>query len=83
MSKYLLAMGIFATSALAPISQIQSDVSIESVEGIWIGVDGGQNVNGIGTDEIRWGITNNQQSGRYFFPSINGLSRRCDPRCCV
>ena len=40
-------------------------VDLESVSGQWVNPTGGQNVNGVGTDEIRWG-TGSSQSGYDF-----------------
>lgn len=40
-------------------------VDLESVSGQWVNPTGGQNVNGVGTNEIRWG-TGSSQSGYDF-----------------
>jgi len=40
--------------------------SLNSSSGIWTDVDGGSNVNGEDTNEIRWGTTQGEQSGLRF-----------------
>lgn len=69
MKTIIAAVTILIASALAPIHQVQAQVSLVGVEGIWIDVEGGENVNGLGTNQINWGITNGQQSGYIFAPA--------------
>lgn len=48
----------------------QAQISVTGIEGVWTDVQGGSNVNGVGTNEIRWGIPDeSQQSGYVFTPA--------------
>lgn len=69
MKTIIVAITILIASALAPINQVHAQISLVGVEGIWIDSEGGSNVNGIGTNQINWGITNGQQSGYIFAPT--------------
>lgn len=69
--------GIFVKSTLAALSAvllttaaIEADISVTGIEGVWTDVQGGTNVNGIGTNQIKWGIpADSQQSGYVFTPA--------------
>lgn len=69
MKTFITALTILILSALAPISHVHSQISLVGVDGLWIDTDGGQNVNGVGTNQINWGITNGQQSGYVYAPA--------------
>lgn len=62
MTRIITVLTLSATSANAV------DFSLSSSSGIWTGTNGGSNINGIGTNEVRWGsaITANGQSGLRF-----------------
>lgn len=60
----LVVLGII----FLPVDTITAQVSLIDVQGIWIGANGGQNVNGVGTNHINWGMSNGQQSGYLFAP---------------
>ncbi|AOY89639.1 hypothetical protein BKP64_16485 [Marinobacter salinus] len=61
--KTLTAAALAAAVSL-PVSA--AVINVNTVGGIWNNVVGGANVSGIGTNEIRWGITSGQQSGYRF-----------------
>lgn len=69
MKLFLTAVALVIAAGFSPINDVQAQVSLVGVEGIWIDVEGGENVNGIGTSQINWGITNGQQSGYIFAPA--------------
>ena len=54
--------------ALSASSTYAANFTLSKSVGIWTGVTGGSNVNGIGTKEVRWGIPNSDkgQSGLKF-----------------
>lgn len=56
------------TTCLLISNYLHSQVIVTEIDAEWTNVIGGQNVNGVGTNEIRWGVTNGQQSG-YIFQS--------------
>lgn len=43
--------------------------SVTDIEGTWTSVDGGRNIQGVGTSSISWGFTNGTQSGYIFEPT--------------
>jgi hypothetical protein len=63
-----LMMRITALFSLATFPAYGSDFSLSSSSGIWTGTNGGSDINGIGTNEVRWGIgaSADTQSGLRF-----------------
>jgi hypothetical protein len=51
-----LMMRITAFLSLATVPAYGADFSLSSSSGTWTGTSGGSDVNGIGTNEVRWGI---------------------------
>lgn len=62
---------LFVVSQFGPLTLLANtanatpvfDYQLASSHGTWTAVNGGSNVNGINTNEVRWGITEGQQSG--------------------
>ncbi len=69
MKNILVATLVVLATVFVPASTINGQISLTDVEGQWIGGIGGQNVNGLGTNQLSWGITNGQQSGYLFAPT--------------
>ena len=68
MNKIIMTITIVLGIIFIPGDRLEGQVSLTDVQGLWIGADGGKNVNGFGTSQINWGITNGQQSGYIFAP---------------
>lgn len=60
---------LIIASSLMVGSALHSQISVTDIDAEWTSVTGGVNVTGLGTSEIRWGITNGQQSGYIFQPA--------------
>lgn len=58
MNKTLIFAGIFSASLALPAFAVE--ISIDEVTGNWTSVDGGTDVTGVGTNEIRWGTPSNE-----------------------
>lgn len=55
--------------ALLP-SQVFSAITVDSVTGIWQNVLNGDNLTGVGTNEIRWGSTDTSTNSGYRFDGV-------------
>lgn len=71
--KWVALSALFIVSQFGPLSLLASGVAkaspvygLDSSLGIWTAVSGGSNVNGVNTNEVRWGNSEGQQSGLRF-----------------
>lgn len=74
MNKLLSISTWMIAGALLVLPAISCAVDITNISGIWTSTTGGQNVTGVGTNQINWGgssQTTAQKSGYNFTPSPN------------
>ncbi len=69
MNKFIINIIVASLCVWFPANQLMAQSSVTSISGIWTDVDGGRNVQGIGTSSISWGYTNGSQSGYIFEPT--------------
>ena len=66
-TRFYRILGVFSVLLIGTLT---ADISVTEINGNWTNVVGGVNVNGIGTNEIRWGNTDGgPQSGYVFSPA--------------
>jgi hypothetical protein len=68
-----LMMRIAALLSLATVPAYGADFSLSSSSGTWTGTNGGSDVNGIGTNEVRWGIPVEADQSGLRFEGIGNL----------
>lgn len=67
-------VAVSATVALSIAGAAQAaSVTINSVQGSWVSVEGGKNVTGRNTSEIRWGTSTGSGKSGYGFSEVGGM----------
>lgn len=68
-SNFILITFTVGATLVSPWLTAVDTISINSVTGAWSNISGGQNVTGIGTNQINWGAASGQNSGYLFVGS--------------